>query len=164
MPERLGTAPSALLSFFGVGCSPIAPGTVASVVTALLVHAVALRAPEHALVACGGLIAFGCIATLAWGGLPTSASGKGDPGWVVADEVAGQALASVPAVLAGGWQAHLLALALFRVFDILKPPPVKQAEALPGGVGVLLDDVVAGALAAALTYGAWQAGLFAHLA
>jgi phosphatidylglycerophosphatase A len=42
----------------------------------------------------------------------------------------------------------LLAMALFRFFDILKPPPVSTAEALPGGAGVMADDVVAGALSA----------------
>ncbi len=61
---------------------------------------------------------------------------------MVIDEVAGQltALLFMPVEV---WHA-LLALALFRFFDILKPPPVRQLERLHGGVGIMMDDVAAG--------------------
>lgn len=164
MPEGPGPGPRLLLSVLGLGRSPVAPGTVASIATAAMLYVAAQAGSLNGWVAAGGLLLFGCLTSLAWGGLPVSASGRGDPGWVVADEVAGQSIASAAAVAAGGWPAHVLALLLFRVFDILKPPPVRQAEALPGGLGVLLDDLVAGLLAAALTYAAWRAGLLDHLA
>jgi phosphatidylglycerophosphatase A len=69
-------------------------------------------------------------------------SGIKDPQFVVIDEVAGQlvALIAVPPA----WKSFLAAFILFRVFDILKPPPVRQLEALPEGAGIMLDDVAAG--------------------
>jgi len=69
-------------------------------------------------------------------------SGRHDPGFVVIDEVAGQWIAllfSPP-----GWRHALIALALFRVFDIVKPPPARQLERLPAGWGIVFDDVAAG--------------------
>jgi phosphatidylglycerophosphatase A len=69
-------------------------------------------------------------------------SGREDPGHVVIDEVAGQwiALICCPA----NWRHGLLALLLFRAFDILKPFPARQLEKLHGGYGIVLDDVAAG--------------------
>jgi len=76
-----------------------------------------------------------------------AATTEPDPGWVVIDEVAGQWIAMLalpgPSV-AGG----LAALALFRLFDIAKPGPIGWAERLPGALGIMADDVLAGALAA----------------
>lgn len=76
-----------------------------------------------------------------------------DPSAVVLDEVVGQwwalqvmAWAGVPRQ--GPWV--LLGFALFRILDVLKPPPVRQAEALPGGLGIVADDLVAGVLAGLL--------------
>ncbi|HEY0797386.1 MAG TPA: phosphatidylglycerophosphatase A, partial [Acidisarcina sp.] len=65
-----------------------------------------------------------------------------DPQHVVLDEVVGQwiALIACPA----DWVHPLLALALFRLFDITKPPPARQLEDLSGGWGIMLDDVAAG--------------------
>jgi phosphatidylglycerophosphatase A len=75
--------------------------------------------------------------------------GRDDPGEIVIDEVAGLwvALALTPQALA------LPTLFLFRVIDILKPFPVNAAERLPGGVGIMADDVVGGLLTAALLLG-----------
>ncbi len=69
-------------------------------------------------------------------------SGREDPGHVVLDEVCGQwiALMAAPA----DWQHALLALLLFRAFDILKPWPARQLERLHGGAGIMFDDVAAG--------------------
>lgn len=70
-----------------------------------------------------------------------------DPGWFVADEGAGMllALAALPAATLPG---VLLAFLLFRALDIAKPWPVSWADAQPGALGVMLDDLVAGAIAA----------------
>ena len=65
-----------------------------------------------------------------------------DPQFVVIDEVAGQLVALIAVPLA--WKSFLAAFILFRVFDILKPPPVRQLEALPEGTGIVLDDIAAG--------------------
>lgn len=70
------------------------------------------------------------------------ASATKDPQFVVIDEVAGQliALIAVPVT----WQTFLVGFILFRAFDIIKPPPVRQLERLPEGTGIMLDDVAAG--------------------
>ena len=70
------------------------------------------------------------------------ASGGKDPQFVVIDEVAGQLIALIAVPLA--WKTFLAGFILFRVFDIIKPPPVRQLERLPEGTGIVLDDVAAG--------------------
>lgn len=75
--------------------------------------------------------------------------GKKDPGLVVIDEVAGQWL-----TLAGAhflnWRTALAAFVLFRLFDIWKPPPVRELERLPGGTGIMADDLMAGVYGAVI--------------
>jgi phosphatidylglycerophosphatase A len=58
------------------------------------------------------------------------------------------------------WKSYLAALALFRLFDIWKPPPVRQLEALPGGWGINLDDVMAGVYAALVLFVAGRFNLY----
>ena len=65
-----------------------------------------------------------------------------DPQYVVIDEVCGQWIALL--FMPPNWKSALLCLALFRIFDIIKPPPVRQLERLHGGAGIMLDDVAAG--------------------
>jgi len=85
------------------------------------------------------------------------AIGAKDPGVIVIDEVAGMTLS----VLLLPLTVPVLAVAfvLFRVFDVLKPSPARQAQALPGGLGVMVDDLIAGlyalAIVAALRALAW---------
>ena len=78
-------------------------------------------------------------------------AGKKDPGMVVVDEVIGQWI-----TLAGAsslnWKSYLVAFVLFRLLDIWKPPPVRQLEALPGGTGIMADDVMAGVYAALVLF------------
>ncbi|MFM2124595.1 MAG: hypothetical protein RL328_1046 [Acidobacteriota bacterium] len=75
-------------------------------------------------------------------------TGLKDPQVVVVDEVIGQwiALAACPSL--EDWECWLAAFILFRIFDILKPPPVRALERLPGGTGIVMDDVGAGLYAA----------------
>lgn len=77
--------------------------------------------------------------------LVARASGRKDPGFIVIDEVAGQWMALLFAPLS--WKTLLAAFILFRSFDIVKPPPVRQLESLPEGTGIVVDDVAAGAYA-----------------
>lgn len=132
-------------TFFGIGFLPGGPGTWASVVTAAVwyVGARGTHATRGA-VTVSTLIA-ATVVLLA--GIPAASvaereSGKQDPGYVVIDEVAGQltALILMPVEI---WHV-LMALALFRFFDIVKPPPVRQLERLHGGLGIMVDDVAAG--------------------
>jgi len=125
---------------------------VGSLATALAVAGTA-AAGGPALLVAAGLCVAGCAVTLGWGGRAVGKSGHGDPGWVVADEVAGQAMASAVALAGPVWPSAALAFVLFRLLDIVKPWPVNRAERLPGGLGVLADDLVAGAMAAAVVLG-----------
>ncbi len=79
--------------------------------------------------------------------------GRKDPGKVVIDEVAGQLIALLPLVprLDPGWMSIISAFLLFRFFDIVKPYPARRLEGLESGLGIMADDIVAGAYAAVAT-------------
>ena len=86
-------------------------------------------------------------------GIPVSSvvareSGVKDPGFVVIDEVAGQLIALIGAPV--DWKYLLAGFILFRSFDIVKPFPLRRIERLPGGTGIMLDDVGAGLYALVL--------------
>ena len=139
----------ALGTFFGAGLMRPGPGTYGSIAAVLLWFgaAHAFRPAHLALWTAAAAIA----ATLI--GIPAATivareSGREDPGHVVIDEVAGQwfALIAIPA----DWKHAALGLLLFRLFDITKPPPIRQLERLHGGTGIMLDDVAAGLIALAL--------------
>ncbi|MBP0492329.1 phosphatidylglycerophosphatase A family protein [Pararoseomonas indoligenes] len=127
-------------SLCGIGRLRPAPGTWGSAV----VLPAALLGPGPCL-ALG--IAFALAGLWAVSRLPEA---REDPGWVVADEASGQCLtlAALPAGTSLWWV--LLAFALFRAADILKPGPVGWADRRGGTLGVMLDDVLAGLLAAAV--------------
>jgi len=72
-----------------------------------------------------------------------------DPGWIVVDEAAGMLLALAGLGADASIWSVLIAFGLFRVFDIFKPWPISWADQQKGAVGVMLDDIVAGALVAA---------------
>jgi phosphatidylglycerophosphatase A len=75
-------------------------------------------------------------------------AGKKDPQFVVIDEVSGQMLVYFLPFTVLNWKSWLLGFILFRVFDIWKPFPARQAESLPGGLGIMADDWIAGIYAA----------------
>jgi phosphatidylglycerophosphatase A len=133
-------------TFFGIGRLNPGAGTWASVATALLWAAVAYELPSAQRIPLA--IALALLITLI--GIPAAtlvarATGIKDPGFVVIDEVAGQLIALIAVPIT--WKTFLAGLILFRVFDILKPPPVRQLEKLPEGTGIVLDDVAAGIFA-----------------
>jgi phosphatidylglycerophosphatase A len=138
----------AIGTFFGAGLMKPGPGTYGSVAALLLwFGSIHLFHPTPLAQTIGTIVA-AILATLI--GIPAATivareSGREDPGHVVIDEVAGQliALIAIPA----DWKHALLSLLLFRLFDIVKPPPVRQLERLPAGTGIMLDDVGAGILA-----------------
>jgi phosphatidylglycerophosphatase A len=80
-----------------------------------------------------------------------------DPQFVVIDEVAGQLIAMIAVPIS--WKSLLLGFILFRGFDIVKPPPVRQLEHLPKGIGIVLDDVGAGLYALIMMHAALHFGL-----
>ncbi|MRR37038.1 phosphatidylglycerophosphatase A [bacterium] len=128
-------------TFFGAGYAPVAPGTAGSIAAIPLYYLLKrLSWPQYVL----SVIMITLVGVFASSRMEAS-WGK-DPSRVVIDEVAGilVALVSRPA----GARDILIALLLFRFFDIVKPPPVKNLEALPGGVGIMADDIAAGILSA----------------
>jgi len=138
----------AIGTFFGIGKLKPGPGTWASVATVGLWRAFAPFAGEHQIP-----VAIAAAALVTAVGIPAStrvareSAGK-DPGFVVIDEVAGQLIALIGAPL--HWKTLLASLILFRVFDIVKPPPLRRLEDLPEGAGIMLDDVGAGLYALAV--------------
>jgi phosphatidylglycerophosphatase A len=85
--------------------------------------------------------------------------GKSDPQFVVIDEVSGQLIAlSFPFTLLN-WKSWLLGFILFRVFDIWKPFPARQAESLHGGWGIMADDWIAGIYAGLVLWGVQATGI-----
>lgn len=133
-----------LATGFGAGFSPVAPGTAGTLVAI----------PPAALIAWLGLgqpvLWFAAIAATTalaiWSaGVAAPLFGLKDPGQIVVDEVAGYFVAM--AFLPPTWTALAVSFLLFRLFDIVKPPPCHWAEGLPGGVGIVADDLLAGVYA-----------------
>jgi len=142
-----------LATWFGAGLSPKAPGTVGSLAALIFALPVPMLgfSPLVLLAAAFLLLPIGIWA----GARYAEMNGAKDPGAVVIDEVVGQwmVLALAPATPLG-W---LIAFVLFRFFDIFKPWPVSWADRkLDGGLGIMMDDVIAGlygmALMALVTY------------
>jgi len=130
-------------TFFGVGRLRPGPGTWGSLATALLWWLVASHLPLAARLPVIVLLIVIVVAL----GIPVATleargCGKKDPSHVVIDEVAGQLVTLIACPLV--WQALLSGFILFRVFDIVKPPPVRSLERLPEGTGIVVDDLGAG--------------------
>jgi phosphatidylglycerophosphatase A len=132
-------------TFFGAGFGKPGPGTWGSVAAVLLwaAYAWGLHPTAQALLLA---LLVGIVLSLILG-IPAATiaareSGRKDPGFVVVDEVTGQWIALLGSH--ANWRHALLALVLFRLFDITKPFPVRSLERLPAGWGIVLDDVGAG--------------------
>ena len=132
----------AIATWFGCGFFPVAPGTAGSLaalgIAWLLVQYAHWR-PMHF-----ALLALVILPIGIWSaGVTARERNLKDPSIVVVDEVLGQWI-----TLAGAsslnWKSWLAALAFFRLFDIWKPQPVRRLEALPSGLGIVADDVMAG--------------------
>ncbi|MDP6014754.1 MAG: phosphatidylglycerophosphatase A [Candidatus Latescibacteria bacterium] len=121
------------------GRAPIAPGTAGSAVTA-----VAWFVFGSTLTPLTWILLLASVTGIAvvTAGAEARALGREDPGPVVIDEAAG--FLFTVAFLPHGLWTTLAAFVLFRILDILKPPPARQLEALHGGWGIVLDDVAAG--------------------
>ena len=130
-------------TFFGIGRLRPGPGSWGSAATVLLWAAIAHELPQSLRTPVA--IALALLVTLI--GIPAAtraarAAAVKDPQFVVIDEVAGQLIALIAVPLS--WKTFLAGFILFRAFDIVKPPPIRQLEKLPEGTGIVLDDVAAG--------------------
>ena len=157
MSARGGGFGDWIVTGMGLGKLRPAPGTWGSLppVVLAMVLALAETNPRHidmALAMLGLVFGIGC---LVWGQGAESRYGKKDPGAVVADEVAGQSLALMWLPWStNGWRVVAtcaIAFFMFRIFDILKPPPARGWQRLEGGLGILIDDLVAGLYALVAT-------------
>jgi phosphatidylglycerophosphatase A len=146
--ERRRTLAVWVATVAGAGYFPVAPGTVGSAVAVLLVAVLdtipLTRVGHVALLAL--LVALIFFLGVWAAGQSEKFFGRTDPGHVVIDEVAGQMVAFL-LVPHASWKLLLAGFALFRFFDVTKPFPAGRAERLPGGWGIMVDDVVAGAYA-----------------
>jgi phosphatidylglycerophosphatase A len=133
-------------TFFGIGRLHPGPGTWGSAATVLLWAALAYALPQP--LRTPGAAALALLVVLI--GIPAAtqvsrAFQKKDPQFVVIDEVAGQLITLIAVPIS--WKTLLAGFILFRAFDIVKPPPIRQLERLPEGTGIVLDDVAAGIFA-----------------
>jgi len=132
-------------TFFGAGYGKPGPGTWGSVAAVLLWAAFGWGVhPSRPamLVALITGIALSLVAGVPAATIAAREAGYKDPQFVVIDEVAGQWIALLGCPF--DWRHSLICFVLFRLFDMTKPPPVRQLENLPEGWGIVFDDVAAG--------------------
>jgi phosphatidylglycerophosphatase A len=132
-----------IATFFGCGRMRPGPGSWASAATVLLWWLISQAGGASLQLPVALLLAALAVAL----GIPAATrvareSGVSDPSFVVIDEVAGQMIALIAAPVR--WKTLLAGFILFRVFDIVKPPPLRRLEKIPQGAGIMLDDVGAG--------------------
>lgn len=159
------------LSCFGLGWLPVAPGTFGSL-PAVIVFILACSFgafPFTVSAIMAVLVLIGSFICVKFSPAAITFTGKRDPGEVVADELAGQAMTfsfilfftNEPESVGRIWSIAAAGFILFRLFDILKPWPIRRVEKLPAGWGILCDDLLAGLYAALglhicwLVYNSW---------
>src|SRR5258706_3702767 len=140
--------PAVLLATgFGIGWTPFAPATAASLVVALVLFALAALVPSALLPLPLGIATVLLVPLAIWSSGDAERDLGTDAHPIVVDEVVGMLVAvwgiawlnaPSPALLLGA------AFVLFRFFDIVKPFPIRQSQRLPGGTGVVVDDLLAG--------------------
>lgn len=140
---------------FGAGFSPLAPGTMGAALACLILWLLHIWQPEYFAGSCSNIYWL-LILILLFGWLGVVATNAVIPEWghdpskVVVDEMIGVWIAMLGVPISWPW--ILAAFVLFRIFDIWKPLVIRRAEALPGGWGVMADDVVAGLYSAVLLH------------
>lgn len=137
-----------LATGFGTGYGPIAPGTWGSIPGLVLAWGLArLGGPWGVL---SGAVAF-AVAGVWAAGRAEALFGEKDPGRVVVDEIAGQMVALLFVRPTG--PVLVAAFLLFRILDVVKPWPARRLEDLPGGSGIMADDLMAGLYANLILHG-----------
>ena len=149
-----------IATWFGSGLLPIAPGTWGSLAAIPFAYLIFVYSGPYVLIF--GTVALFSIGTWASNKVEKSAQKK-DPGFIVVDEVVGQWIALLPLPFIYNLvnpdifyfffiPITAVAFVAFRIFDIWKPWPVKNVdENVPGGLGIMLDDVIAGIYALVIT-------------
>ncbi len=138
MKERLAFV---LATGFGSGYSPFAPGTAGSAVGLLFVWGMSYLSLPWQLAAVLVVTVLSMIAA----DIVARSTGLKDPGLIVADEIAGMMVTMIAIPLSA--TSLILGFILFRVMDVVKPPPARQFENFKGGIGIVADDLMAGVYA-----------------
>jgi phosphatidylglycerophosphatase A len=141
-PPRRNPAAFLIGTWFGCGFAPVAPGTAGSLAGLLIAIALYYFGGYGR----GALLALTAIllAPAIWAaGVVARQTNQADPQIVVVDEVLGQWI-TLAGAATFNWKTWLAAFALFRLLDVWKPAPARQLERLPGGWGIVADDVMAG--------------------
>jgi phosphatidylglycerophosphatase A len=143
---------------FGVGYSPVAPGTVGSVVG--VVFWWGLNQVHHSWLR--WLLVVLAIVFAVWcAGAASEIMRHPDPSSVVIDEIV-----AIPLVMIGlgtQWWHVVVGFVMFRIFDVWKPSPIREAEHFSGGIGIVFDDLLAAACACVATHGiVWAVSLMKH--
>lgn len=130
-----------LATGFGSGYSPFAPGTAGSAVGLIFVWGMSFLDVPMQLMATLVITLLSMLAA----DIVAKSVGLKDPGLIVADEIAGMmvTMIAVPITI----KSALIGFILFRVMDVVKPPPARQFEHFKGGVGIVADDLMAGVYA-----------------
>ena len=162
-----------LTSCFGLGRLPIAPGTWGSLPVAIIFG---LMCQFHLSdlsisIVMAALVLAGSVICVKFAPAAIAATGKNDPGEVVADELAGQAVTfwavlflSLDTLSTGQiCITAVLGFLLFRLFDIAKPWPIHKLEKLPKGWGILADDLLAGVYAGIVLFFCHEIGLVNYI-
>lgn len=153
--KQVFSDPILFLGFgFGSGLSPKAPGTAGTAVAVPFLYLALQHLDVTAFLALTGLISLLGIPIC---GLASKKLGVHDHGGIVWDEFAGLFVTAIPLLL---WPLEvdlllslLLAFLWFRLFDVLKPWPIRYLDKhVHGGLGIMLDDLLAGVFAAALLW------------
>lgn len=145
--------PRLVATLGGLGLVPVAPGTVASLIAVLAYFLLYQISPYVPL-----LFLLFLIPVAVWGAGKYEASvNRQDPPEIVVDEWVGQFICFIG--VEPGLGALVAGFFLFRIFDIIKLPPVRRLEELPGGVGVVADDVAAGIIGWVVLFGLSQWGV-----
>jgi phosphatidylglycerophosphatase A len=147
-PKTVLRDPIHLLAFgFGAGLSPVAPGTMGTLVAIPLIMFIgSFGWTVHAICAL-----FFCVSGIYICGSSATKLGVHDHAGIVWDEISGFAVTMLAVPLT--WYWLVAGFALFRFFDIVKPWPIREADhSLKGGLGIMLDDVIAGVFAGVVLY------------
>jgi phosphatidylglycerophosphatase A len=146
-----------LYTAFYSGLSPVMPGTMGTLVAFALYLGAGFLFPAYIPWISAAIVVVTLYPSIRLGDCAEKETGVKDPQIVVLDEVLGY-FAAV-AFLPFSWQYALAALFLFRLFDILKPWPVSAAQRLGGGLGIFLDDILAGVMANLVLWGIHLSGI-----
>ncbi|MCD8184343.1 MAG: phosphatidylglycerophosphatase A [Bacteroides sp.] len=128
---------------FGSGFSPVAPGTAGALLATLVWFGLSFLISEVCLIWLTVVLVPLFTAAGIWAANRLEPYWGEDPSRVVVDEMVGVWIALLAAPSGSVWYA-LGAFALFRLFDIFKPLGIRRMEKFPGGIGVMMDDILAG--------------------